>query len=300
MEFKLKLWKTEISNTDLYSNILKNISSPCNASIMDLFEIRKDLCRRLDKEQYKKLHQNLFRTAKNKLWENDPTFLQTKSYYESERNLLNALSKLYDNWFVSYEEYIFMLQNNLSWSKYLDKLFEIIDENNSRLYHIRLENQTYFSKKVTDTIIWLPEILENTNMLSVHINSHPENKKFDINLFCKYIYYNCKNFEKKHKFKPKYIFSITHLGLLFQRYWFDIYNLDDKISKRTWSYAGILNAKIYEQKPEQWSDDEREKYLASLPNLQKMQSKFTHKDIKFGIMDYDKFMKLAENILWIS
>lgn len=294
MEANLKLLKSNIVDPKLQSRILTNLSDPTKIWIMDLFEIRKQIYINKTKTYWI----NKFEYIMSKIKQNLPAehlfFKESESEFEAIEKLEKVLWELYKNNILSYEEYIYMIQNKLSSLEDFGGLRNVVDEKDSRLYLIKLEKQSKYSKRFTDTITDLPEIPENTEMISIHIGCHPKWKKFNIETFSKYIYYNCKSFEKKYKSKPKYIYSITELNLLFKRYWFDIYNLDDKISKRTWVYNWTLNHKIYESKPDNRSNKKRLEYQLNIPNMQKVQLKFTHNDIKFWIMEYDKFMSLLK------
>lgn len=302
MEAKLKLWKTEIFDANLQSEILKNIWDPSKIWLLDLFSIRQ--CISLNQKQYKNKFDKIQNIAKIELPRDHKFFLKAKTQLDWIKNFESAINDLYSQKLISYEDYLFMYQNKIS-AINLSNMRKIINlEDNEenpeklKLYDVNLEKQTKFSKKFTDTIVWLPEIPEDTYMASLHIRNHPDWEKFNITEFAKYIYKNCLEFENKYKIKPKYIFSITHLNLFFRRYWFDIYSLETQIAKRTWPNLWVLESKIYDEKPKNRNNEEWQKHLAEIPQLKKMQEKFTYKDIKFGIMEYDKFMEMLEKRLW--
>jgi hypothetical protein len=58
--------------------------------------------------------------------------------------------------------------------------------------------------------------------------------------------------------------------------------------------------KLYQEKPDDMEEYERIDYQKKLPKLQNMQNKFTYKDIKFGIIRYDKLIRKLEDMLQIT
>ena len=280
-------------------------------NIIKLFDIRKKIEKVItNKYIYKSIIDNIYQKIK-KWYPYSARWLNQCKYIPDMIIELKEICDIcYQNKKISKQEYIFVMQDILWWWEFwFDSLFTKVtefdsytewDKNIETKYSMRLEKQNVYSKQITDSVKWLKEISVSTYIANIHIETHEKNEKLDMKKLVKDIYRFCKVIENQYEIKPKYILNITHLNLFFRRYGFDIYDLPEDISSNTWSYKNKIMEDIYTEKPKDWDDKKRRKYQSILPKLKKVQEKFTHKDIKLWIMDYDKFIVKIEELLKIS
>lgn len=305
-------------NQNTTSNVIFDELAFCNINtswvidilqILKIFDkIRTEIWHNEYIKEYKRLISKII--SNHKFWEMYLD-IKTKKDWLYFHNIKDILDDLIYQKIINQKEYIFIFWALLDEAN-VDWLFDEVeflqsDANNKSLkwlqtwyYCTDLVKQNKYSKIFTDNIKWLPEISEDIYMITMHIDAIPRNaesEKFDIKIFGKFIYESCKYFESSHKIKPKYIYAVTHLKLLLHRYWFDIYDLDDDLSIHTSCYKSIINNKK-SKKPRDFTKKQREEYKKNHNyNIRKMQNKFTHKDIKLGIMDYDKFIAKIQQML---
>lgn len=304
----------DITAFDFFSNSIKTKIDTFdikNLNILELLKLNKDLKKSfVGWVFYEVILDNIHSKIKKSYPHSLRRFSHETDLSQTLSDLEDILNVCYKEWYISKWEYIFVFQDVLWWQSFnIDNLFEEIacidsyfewDKEVVSNYSIRLEKQTKYSKQITDYIANWSNIPVWEFIISAHIDTHKKNEKLSISKLTRDIYNYCKSIEKDYEITPKYICNFTHLGTLFHRYGFDIYSLQKDLSTNTQAYKTKISEKVYEEKPDDMDDSERLDYQEKLPNVIKMQNKFTYKDIKFGIIKYDKLIRKLEDMLQIS